>query len=166
MGVGLQEEIQELRVKLQHLEKLVERDSKIASVSAGAPSPAGIFRFRTCVVLFLLIFLNVAGSAILGIYWAVRFDKMGDGFTAAGWTTREVDETFPSPSPSGRHGVTSPKIMGDDQFKTKLKRVLDMTVFSQLLEMDYEENRKTSSKALYGFIERADKIVEDMEHAL
>ncbi|KAJ5318367.1 hypothetical protein N7476_004787 [Penicillium atrosanguineum] len=56
--------------------------------------------------------------------------------------------------------------MGDDQFKTKLKRILDMTVFSQLLEMDYEENRKTSSKALYGFIERADKIVEDMEHAL
>ncbi|CAI7566712.1 unnamed protein product [Penicillium glandicola] len=81
----LQEEIQGLRVKIQHLEQLAERGSNTTSVSAGAPSSVGFFRFRTCVVLFFLIFLNVAGSAILGIYWAVRFDKMGDGFTAAGW---------------------------------------------------------------------------------
>ncbi|KAJ5745892.1 hypothetical protein N7520_011074 [Penicillium odoratum] len=85
MGVGLREEIQGLRVKLQHLEKLVGEDSDTILLSAGAPSSAGFFRFRTCVVLFFLIFLNVAGSAILGIYWAIRFDKMGDGFTAAGW---------------------------------------------------------------------------------
>lgn len=31
------------------------------------------------------MFLIVAGSASLGIYYTVRFDKMGDGFTAAGW---------------------------------------------------------------------------------
>lgn len=29
--------------------------------------------------------LIIAGSAGLGIYYAVRFDKMGDGFTTASW---------------------------------------------------------------------------------
>lgn len=56
--------------------------------------------------------------------------------------------------------------MENDQLEAKLKQTLDMTIFSQLLEMDYEENRKTSSKALYGFIERAEKAVDDMKHAL
>lgn len=31
------------------------------------------------------MFLIVVGSATLGIYYSVRYDKMGDGFTAAGW---------------------------------------------------------------------------------
>jgi hypothetical protein len=29
--------------------------------------------------------LVVIGSGVLGIYSTVNFDKMGDGFTAAGW---------------------------------------------------------------------------------
>ena len=48
-GVGLQEEIQELRVKLQHLEEACWRDSNTTSVSDGALSSTGFFRFRTCV---------------------------------------------------------------------------------------------------------------------
>lgn len=56
--------------------------------------------------------------------------------------------------------------METEQFEAKLKPELDLTKFSYLLEMDDGETRMTSSTALYGSIERLDKTVEDMKHAL
>ncbi|KAJ5455025.1 hypothetical protein N7530_002365 [Penicillium desertorum] len=56
--------------------------------------------------------------------------------------------------------------MEKNELNIKLKGVLDMTVFSQLLEMDEEEDRKSSSTALYGFIERGQEKVDYMEIAL
>jgi hypothetical protein len=47
--------------------------------------PTGIFKVRPCYIICFLMFLIIAGSASLGIYYTVRFDKMGDGFTAASW---------------------------------------------------------------------------------
>ncbi|KAG8670518.1 hypothetical protein FPOAC2_09880 [Fusarium poae] len=47
-------------------------------------SPASFFISRPCYVLCFLMFLVIGGSASLGIYYSVRYDKMGDGFTAAG----------------------------------------------------------------------------------
>ncbi|KAJ5825290.1 hypothetical protein N7474_002428, partial [Penicillium riverlandense] len=44
----------------------------------------------------------------------------------------------------------------------KLKQVVDMAVFSQLLEMDDDED----SSALYGFIDTDPNTVEDMNEAL
>lgn len=40
---------------------------------------------RPCYIICSAMLPIVIGSAILGIYYTVRFDKMGDGFTAAGW---------------------------------------------------------------------------------
>ncbi|KAJ5941435.1 hypothetical protein N7516_001603 [Penicillium verrucosum] len=48
----------------------------------------------------------------------------------------------------------------------QLEQNLDMAIFSQLLEMDHEEDRLTSSIAFYTFIERANNTIDDMEHAL
>lgn len=31
------------------------------------------------------MFLIISGSASLGIYYTLRFNRMGDGFTAASW---------------------------------------------------------------------------------
>ena len=56
--------------------------------------------------------------------------------------------------------------MEENELNTKLKDVLDMTVFSQLLEMDEEEHRRKSSTALYGFIENAEGEMGDMIYAL
>ncbi|KAJ5976647.1 hypothetical protein N7481_010354 [Penicillium waksmanii] len=56
--------------------------------------------------------------------------------------------------------------MEKNELNIKLKGALDMTVFSQLLEMDEEEDRKSSSTALYGFIERGKEKVDYMEIAL
>lgn len=41
-----------------------------------------------------------------------------------------------------------------------------MAVFSQLLEMDEEEDRKISLTALYSFIEKGGEQVDVMEHYL
>ncbi|KAJ5240581.1 uncharacterized protein N7469_002172 [Penicillium citrinum] len=56
--------------------------------------------------------------------------------------------------------------MDNNELYIKLKGVLDMTVFSQLLEMDEEEDRKSSSTALCGFIEGSQKKVNHMEISL
>ncbi|KAJ5974846.1 hypothetical protein N7481_008553 [Penicillium waksmanii] len=56
--------------------------------------------------------------------------------------------------------------MENNELNIKMKGVLDMTVFSQLLETDEEEDRKSSSTALYGFIERGKEKVDYMEMAL
>lgn len=56
--------------------------------------------------------------------------------------------------------------MADDELKDKLKQVIDMAVFSQLLEMDDDERREFSSSAVYGFIDAAENTVEDMVEAL
>ena len=50
-----------------------------------AKPPASFYLPRPCYIFCFLMFLIVAGSASLGIYYTVRYDKMGDGFTAAGW---------------------------------------------------------------------------------
>jgi hypothetical protein len=47
--------------------------------------PTGVYSIRTCYIICFVMFLIVVGSASLGIYYTVRFDKMGDGFTAASW---------------------------------------------------------------------------------
>jgi osomolarity two-component system phosphorelay intermediate protein YPD1 len=56
--------------------------------------------------------------------------------------------------------------MERNELNIKLKEVLDMTVFSQILEMDEEEARESSSTALYGFLERGKEKVDFMEIAL
>lgn len=53
-----------------------------------------------------------------------------------------------------------------NELSAKLKDVFDMAIFSQLLEMDEEEDRKISSTALYGFIERCEEKADIMEYAL
>ncbi|KAH6967227.1 hypothetical protein EDB82DRAFT_355502 [Fusarium venenatum] len=54
-------------------------------VPESASPPASFFIPRPCYVFCFLMFLVIGGSASLGIYYSVRYDKMGDGFTAAGW---------------------------------------------------------------------------------
>jgi hypothetical protein len=56
--------------------------------------------------------------------------------------------------------------METKKIETELKQNIDMAIFSQLLETDYEENRVTSSITLYTFVERAEKAVDEMEQAL
>jgi osomolarity two-component system phosphorelay intermediate protein YPD1 len=56
--------------------------------------------------------------------------------------------------------------MERNKLNIKLKEVFDMTIFSQLLEMDEEEARKSSSTALYDFLERGKEKVGFMEIAL
>lgn len=46
---------------------------------------SGFPKMRPCYIISLLVFFIVAGSASLGIYCTIALDKMGDGFTAAGW---------------------------------------------------------------------------------
>ncbi|KAJ6050165.1 hypothetical protein N7499_006310 [Penicillium canescens] len=52
------------------------------------------------------------------------------------------------------------------ELNSKLKEVFDMAVFSQLLEMDEEKDRKISSTALYSFIEKGEQQVDVMEYYL
>lgn len=52
------------------------------------------------------------------------------------------------------------------ELNSKLKDVFDMAVFSRLLEMDEEEDRKISSTALYSFIEKGEEQVDVMEYCL
>ncbi|CZR37979.1 uncharacterized protein FPRO_06830 [Fusarium proliferatum ET1] len=42
-------------------------------------------RFRPCYIMCSIMVLVVIGSGVLGIYYTVQFDRMGDGFTAASW---------------------------------------------------------------------------------
>ncbi|OGE47238.1 hypothetical protein PENARI_c053G03049 [Penicillium arizonense] len=56
--------------------------------------------------------------------------------------------------------------MADDELKAKLKQVIDMAIFSQLLEMDDDEVREFSSSAVYEIIEAGENTVEDMDKAL
>lgn len=56
--------------------------------------------------------------------------------------------------------------MADDELKAKLKEVIDMAFFSQLLGMDHGEEREFSSSAVYGVIEAGENTVEDMVDAL
>ncbi|KAJ5195489.1 uncharacterized protein N7498_008927 [Penicillium cinerascens] len=58
------------------------------------------------------------------------------------------------------------KIVAANELSTTLKDVFDLAVFSQLLEMDEEEDRKISSTSLYGFIESGEEKVDTMDHAL
>ncbi|CEJ62648.1 hypothetical protein PMG11_11142 [Penicillium brasilianum] len=51
------------------------------------------------------------------------------------------------------------------QLKSKLEHILDISIFSQLLELDFEDKRETSATILYGFIGRAEKIVHEMHRA-
>ncbi|KAF5572559.1 P-loop containing protein [Fusarium pseudoanthophilum] len=53
---------------------------EIADISTERPS-----RFRPCYIICSIMALIVIGSGVLGIYYTVRFDRMGDGFTAASW---------------------------------------------------------------------------------
>ncbi|KAJ5277617.1 hypothetical protein N7524_003770 [Penicillium chrysogenum] len=55
--------------------------------------------------------------------------------------------------------------MVDDELNAKLKQVIEMAVFSQMLEMDDHEERTFSSSALYGSIETSENTVEDMDEA-
>jgi hypothetical protein len=52
---------------------------------ASTSPPASFFIIRPCYAFCFLMFLIIGGSASLGIYYSVKYDKMGDGFTAAGW---------------------------------------------------------------------------------
>lgn len=56
--------------------------------------------------------------------------------------------------------------MADDELKAKLKEVIDLAFFSQLLGMDYDKERDFSSSAVYEFIEAGENTVEDMVDAL
>ncbi|KAF5568710.1 hypothetical protein FPHYL_2663 [Fusarium phyllophilum] len=53
---------------------------EIADVPTERPS-----RFRPCYIMCSIMILVVIGSGVLGIYYTVQFDRMGDGFTAASW---------------------------------------------------------------------------------
>ncbi|KAF5983069.1 SesB, P-loop containing protein [Fusarium bulbicola] len=41
--------------------------------------------FRPCYIICSIMALVVIGSGVLGMYYTIRFDRMGDGFTAASW---------------------------------------------------------------------------------
>ncbi|OQE10078.1 hypothetical protein PENFLA_c095G11032 [Penicillium flavigenum] len=56
--------------------------------------------------------------------------------------------------------------MADNELTTKLKEVIDMGIFSRLLEMDHSEERDFSSLAVYGFLEAGENTVGDMVEAL
>jgi hypothetical protein len=44
-------------------------------------------RIRPCHLLVTLGFLVIGGSLAVGLYYSIAKDRMGDGFTAAGWMT-------------------------------------------------------------------------------
>jgi len=46
---------------------------------------AALQRIRPCFLMIALGFLAISGSLAVGIYYSVSKDRMGDGFTTAGW---------------------------------------------------------------------------------
>ena len=44
-------------------------------------------RTRPCYLLVTLGFLVIGGSLAVGLYYSIAKDRMGDGFTTAGWMT-------------------------------------------------------------------------------
>jgi hypothetical protein len=56
--------------------------------SMGLPSarkPARLQRIKPCYVMVALGFLAIGGSLVVGLFYSIAQDRMGDGFTTAGW---------------------------------------------------------------------------------
>jgi len=56
--------------------------------------------------------------------------------------------------------------MTNEQLESRLKRNFDMVIFSQLLEMDHEENRMNSYITLYAYIAEATNAIYEMKRTL
>lgn len=56
--------------------------------------------------------------------------------------------------------------MTNGHLESIIKRNFDMVIFSQLLEMDHEENRLNSYLTLYGHISKASHAIYEMRRAL
>jgi hypothetical protein len=68
-----------------HLEDLPSSSNELAP-SARRATIAGILqRIRPCYLLVALGFLVIGGSLAVGLYYSIAKDRMGDGFTTAGW---------------------------------------------------------------------------------
>ena len=74
-----------------HQTLLLEELSPASTVSL--PSSQGLTfanalqRIRPCYLLVTLGFLVIGGSLAVGLYYSIAKDRMGDGFTTAGWMT-------------------------------------------------------------------------------
>lgn len=56
--------------------------------SLGLPSarkPTRLQRIKPCYVMVMLGFLAMGGSLAVGLFYSIAQDRMGDGFTTAGW---------------------------------------------------------------------------------
>jgi hypothetical protein len=53
--------------------------------SPGAKKPTRLQRVKPCYVMVVLGFLAIGGSLAVGLYYSIAQDRMGDGFTTAGW---------------------------------------------------------------------------------
>jgi hypothetical protein len=68
-------------------------DSPQTSSAPGAPSlsspsawkPKRLQRIKPCYVMVVLGFLAIGGSLAVGLFYSIAQDRMGDGFTTAGW---------------------------------------------------------------------------------
>lgn len=56
--------------------------------------------------------------------------------------------------------------MAYNGLSTRLRQIIDMNVFSELLETDDTEERNASSSAVYRFIEAGENTLEGMNQAL
>jgi hypothetical protein len=45
----------------------------------------GLWRIKTCYLLIAIAVLAIGGSLAVGVFYSVSEDRMGDGFTTAGW---------------------------------------------------------------------------------
>ena len=55
------------------------------SSSPGARKPTRLQRIKPCYIMVALGFLAIGGSLAVGLYYSIAQDRMGDGFTTAGW---------------------------------------------------------------------------------
>jgi hypothetical protein len=68
-------------------------DSPQTSLASGGPSlgfqsarkPTRLQRIKPCYVMVVLGFLAIGGSLAVGLFYSIAQDRMGDGFTTAGW---------------------------------------------------------------------------------
>jgi hypothetical protein len=69
------------------LEELSTASTLQLSSSRGLASANVPQHIRPCYLLVTLGFLVIGGSLAVGLFYSIAKDRMGDGFTTAGWMT-------------------------------------------------------------------------------
>lgn len=73
--------------QVNNLQHLSETTGTLETTSAILVESKVFSRWPTCWILLLFAILFIGGSLAVGLYYSVAEDRMGDGFTVAGWMT-------------------------------------------------------------------------------